>query len=211
MIWALVPLKPTEGSKSRLAGTLSPQQRRGLALAMLEDVLTTLLAAPSVDCVLLLSRDEAGTALARALGADVLHEAAMSLNGALEEGARHAATSGATGLLVVPADLPLLTVADVQILTATPAGLVGSLTIARSLDGGTSALYMRPPLALPFCFGEQSFERHRAAAHSQGLDVHIHSTRNASLDDLDTPADLARLRGLLRGATARLLHSVAFD
>ena len=41
-IWAVVPVKETEGAKQRLAAALSPAQRRTLVLTMLEDVLAAL-------------------------------------------------------------------------------------------------------------------------------------------------------------------------
>ena len=38
-IWAVVPVKEFANAKQRLAGALTPDQRRGLCAAMLEDVL----------------------------------------------------------------------------------------------------------------------------------------------------------------------------
>ena len=41
-VWAAVPVKEFAGAKQRLAPLLTPRQRRELAAAMLEDVLTAL-------------------------------------------------------------------------------------------------------------------------------------------------------------------------
>jgi 2-phospho-L-lactate guanylyltransferase len=41
-MWALLPLKRFSAAKQRLAGVLSPAERRSLVLAMASDVLDTL-------------------------------------------------------------------------------------------------------------------------------------------------------------------------
>jgi 2-phospho-L-lactate/phosphoenolpyruvate guanylyltransferase len=204
MTWAVVPVKPLNGAKSRLAAVLSPVQRRTLMLAMLEDVLSTLLAAPALTRVLLLSRDEHARALAHSFGASLLDDPAHDLNGALEHAARYAVREGAEALLIVPGDLPLLSAADIVALAAPHPDVI----IAPSRDGGTSAMRLRPPDALPFLFGPHSCARHLAAARAHNLLVHTYRAPNATLDDIDTPDDLARLlRHGGHGATARMLRA----
>ncbi len=57
---------------------------------------------------------------------------------------------------------------------------------------GTNALLSRPPDALPFLFGPDSFEAHLQAARARGLDLRI-CERSHLAFDLDTAGDLARL------------------
>ena len=52
---------------------------------------------------------------------------------------------------------------------------------------------MRPPDALPFAFGLDSFEAHLGAARTRGLDVRV-CERSHLAFDLDTAEDLARLK-----------------
>jgi 2-phospho-L-lactate guanylyltransferase len=206
MTWAVVPIKSLTQAKGRLAPRLNAEQRRVLVLAMLEDVLTALRQAPPIHSILLVSADPDALALGLRLGARPLLDEAGSLNGALEQAARHAADAGAESLLVIPGDLPLLSGADITGLLA--GGTARHATIAPSHDGGTSALFLRPPRALPFLFGPDSFRRHLAAAQGQGLSPRVYHAPGPSLDDIDTPADLARLASHNPGgATARLLRS----
>ena len=92
------------------------------------------------------------------------------------------------GALVVPADVPFATPAELQAVIAELAGHSIVLTPATS-DGGTNALAMRTPDLMAPCFGEGSFERHRACARAAGLSLSV--VRAAGLGhDIDRPRDL---------------------
>jgi 2-phospho-L-lactate guanylyltransferase len=93
------------------------------------------------------------------------------------------------GLLVLPADLPLIEAATSGRCSRRPsAGRRSS-----SPDGarfGTNALLLRPPDALPFLFGPDSFEAHLGAARDRDAEVRVCENRHLSFD-LDTVGDLA--------------------
>ena len=72
MIAALVPVKALDQAKGRLAALLSQEERRVLALAMLEDVLRALQAVPRVEHVAGVSPDTDVLARAEKLGAEPL-------------------------------------------------------------------------------------------------------------------------------------------
>ena len=61
MIAALVPAKALDQAKGRLAAILNENERRGLALAMLEDVLRVLRSAEVIESVSVVSPDESVT------------------------------------------------------------------------------------------------------------------------------------------------------
>lgn len=147
-------------------------------------------------CLLVISRDPLVWEAARAAGAHVLAEAGNDLNGALEQGRRYAVGAGVHSLLVLPADLPWLALDDLHALCGL--GEQGDgLVLGPAHDGGTNALHLRLPCDLPFCFGEDSYARHLAAAAHAGLVPAIYDSPTLRFD-LDTPADLAGLRrGLL--------------
>ena len=87
--------------------------------------------------------------------------------------------------MILPADLPLLTLQDLAALCAL--GDTGDgLAIGPAQDGGTNALHLRLPAALPFCFGEDSFAHHMAAAHAAGLTPQIYDSVTLRFD-LDQP------------------------
>ncbi|HLJ65835.1 MAG TPA: 2-phospho-L-lactate guanylyltransferase [Chloroflexota bacterium] len=184
MIAAVIPLKRLSDAKSRLAGRLTGAERMQLARSLLERTVMALHESSVVDRVALVTPEPA---LAGELGLVGLPDRG-GLNASLEEGARWARTTHADALLVLPADLPLLTGDDIR-------AVVGRLTggarvvVAPTRDGGTGALLVAPPGTLPFAFGPGSFDRHCTLARQRGLAV-AEIRREGLALDLDTAADL---------------------
>jgi 2-phospho-L-lactate guanylyltransferase len=196
-IWAVVPVKTFVNAKSRLAPVLGEQERRLLARRLLRHTLEAL-ADASFDRVLVVSRDEDAIGLAHIMGMVGLRERARTLNQALRFAASYAIAQGATSLLVVSADLPLVSSADLVAMKALPD--FHGIVIAPDRAGtGTNALYLSPPNAIHFVFGENSFAKHQAEARAEGLEVRVVQRPGLSFD-LDTPEDLADLPRLSREA-----------
>jgi len=189
-LWAVLPVKDLQHAKQRLAGVLGADERRKLFRAMLEDVLSTLSASESLAGILVVTRDPAAQRLAADYGARVLvepenrgHTAASSF------GAQTLATEGASGMVQVPADIPLLTPADIgallQIHRRAPA-----VTLAPSRDErGSNAVACSPPDVLPLRFGDDSFFPHLRRAQALRIEPQIVRRPGFALD-LDTPDDL---------------------
>jgi 2-phospho-L-lactate guanylyltransferase len=203
-LWAAVPFKGPVGSKRRLAALLSPEERARLSLAMLDGVLEALLGVSVIERVLLL-RPPATADSPRGLPADarltVVDEAAEgysdgrdNLNGTLVQAQALATSGGADALLILPADLPLVTSADLAAML--DAAAMAPIAIAPDrAETGTNALLLTPPMAIGPSFGEGSFQQHRRLAADTGLTIAVVHRPGLALD-LDTPADVARLLAL---------------
>lgn len=204
-IWALIPAKDPARAKSRLAPVRTPAERRDLSVRLLERTVRIAAATPGISHCVVVSASQELLSLARVPGAMPLAEDTVAvsfepgaftggppeqgLNAALQQGARFAQQRGATGVVIVPADLPLLTVEALDaLLHALPDGPGVALAPDRH-NSGTNALLVRPPLALPFLFGLDSLDRHRRAAAERGLRCAIVRHPAFALD-LDTPDDL---------------------
>ncbi len=196
-VFAVVPVKDLWGTKSRLKPVLKPAARAGLTVYMMGRVVAALGEA-GIGRVCVVSPDRVVLSEAQERGATPLLQQSRGLNPALEEGRRWAVGEGASSLLVLPADLPLIEADDVRALLDGPEGTPpeGPLAVI-SPDGaraGTNALLLRPPDALPFAFGPGSYEAHLSSARERGVDVRVREIPHLAFD-LDTVDDLAHLEG----------------
>ncbi len=192
MIAALVPVKRLQEAKGRLAELLTGDERRRLALAMLEDVLRVLQAVPRIDRTAVVSPDPDALSRAEELGAAPLPEPPLcrGVNQALTHAAAVLAEQGADVLLVVAADLPTALPADIEaILEVLPAR---GIAVNPTDDRGTGALALRPPDVVTFRYGRHSSVLHKREAVARGLPARVLHL-DPLTHDVDEPNDLAAL------------------
>lgn len=200
--WAIVPVKPMRRAKSRLSSVLGAEERLALSREMLNRVLEALAGVSGIERTLLVSRDTEAMALARHHGARTLSERPpIDLNQALQQATRAAVGSGASAVLVVPADLPLVTVEDLQELVALSASPPVVVLAPDRRREGTNALLASPAGLIEYAFGPSSFDRHRASALTAGARVQVCDRPGLALD-LDLPEDLALFREASGGKAA---------
>lgn len=206
-IWAVVPVKQFALTKQRLAPLLSRAEREGLACAMLEDVLSALQQSPSLAGTLVITADCAAAAIARAAGAFVLSDADNAgMTAAVSAAAEYLSTSGRHGMMVIPADVPLITWTDVETMVSAHRDAPSVTLVPAACDGGTNALVCSPPRVIPFSFGEDSCARHQQAARAAGIEPRIFPLECLARD-MDRPDDLA---ALLRTRTHAYLNAAGF-
>ena len=201
-LWVTIPAKPLDEGKSRLASTLTGQERHGLARRLLARTLGVVLSVPGLAGVLVVSRDTEILALAEEYGALALVEklvkkrngAAISgekewgLNQAVVQAADFAWHEKGDALLFLPTDLPLLQTEDIHALVKAWDLRENCVVIAPSHDGGTNALLLAPPNAIAPAFGVESFARHIRLAEEKGLAVAIVESEGLAWD-VDTPEE----------------------
>lgn len=193
MISALVPAKSLDQAKGRLASLLSEDERRQLALAMLEDVVRALQAVPNIDAVTVISPDSEVLKKAVNLNATGLEEppSVRGINQALGFGVNSLAAEGTDTLLIVLADVPAITPADIEaVLAGLPEGK--GVAISPSAARGTSILALRPPDVIPLRFGQNSFPAHKREVMARGLHAKVVRVDSVA-HDIDEPEDLREL------------------
>lgn len=197
-MWAIVPVKPLSLAKSRLAQVLSDAAREALVQQMLEHTLQILREyRPSLDGTLVVTSDPRVLSLAvRHAAVPLAETGGDGLNAALAQAIGEAGRRHAQGILVVPADLPMLSaIALREVLDQLPRA-PGVVLVPDRRDEGTNALALRPCDVIEPAFGAGSFHRHWAAARKRN--AHIVIVRNAELAlDVDTPEDLEQARHIL--------------
>lgn len=184
-MFTVIPAKPFNQAKTRLSPILSSDQRVGLSRRLLR---RTIELARQLGEVVVISRDSAVRRVAKQSGAWALVEGGGDLNSALRQAAQWVATRHAGPVLILPADLPLVTPTDLRqiVKLSRPAP---SLVIAPCHRGsGTNALVINPPGLIEFRFGPDSFARHLQAARAAGIEPAVYRSPSTAFD-LDVPED----------------------
>ena len=168
-------------------------------MGMLRRTVAAALATPGVIEVVVVSPDPEALAVAEAGGARPLLQRSRGLNPAFQE-ARGVATGDR--LLLLPADLPAITSADVAtVLAAGDAAGTPSVVLAPDRHRrGTNALLLDPPDAIDPAFGGDSRVGHAWLAES--ADARFVELTGVLELDLDTPEDLL----LAESAIAEGIH-----
>ena len=189
-LWVIVPVKNLQHAKQRLAGVLSGAERHALFRAMLEDVLSALSECRALAGVALVTGDREAMLLAARYGARVLEEQENRGHTAASSfGACRLAQEGVAGMLQLPADIPLVTAADVDALLEAH-GSAPAVTLAPSRDErGSNAVACSPADVLSLRFGDDSYFPHLERARALGIEPAIVQRPGLALD-VDTPDDL---------------------
>ncbi len=189
-IWTIIPVKPLRLAKSRLAGVLSPEERQMFAEAMLRHVLSVVNSVPQVAGTLVISRDNHALALAREYGAKTVQESGSpELNAALMRATSIIASWRSSAVLILPADLPLITTEDVVGIINASEGMDSVVLATDRNKDGTNALFVRPPGLIDYAYGEGSFRRHAMLARDAGATVNVYESPRL-LQDIDLPEDI---------------------
>jgi 2-phospho-L-lactate/phosphoenolpyruvate guanylyltransferase len=190
---AIVPVKALDRAKRRLSPVLPDAARQQLVLTMLEDVLAAIAGVEGNDRAIVVTPDIRVSALVEARGAMVVPEpAAGDLNAAVATGVAYAAARGFGQALILPADVPLSTPAELDALFQSRGGRPG-VTLAPAHDGnGTNGLLLMPPGTIVPCYGPGSYVQHLSQAMARRVDVNVVHLAGLARD-IDEPADLAAL------------------
>ena len=218
-LWTVLPVKAWAEAKRRLSPVLSGEERQELARSMLDDLLGAIGGASRIDGVLAVTSDRVASQYLERAGCEILPEPRRGLNRALGTAAEELKGRGASTMLVLPIDLPLVTARDLDALCAhhresrnEGAGdraARATVTVAPDrFRSGTNALVCSPPGCIPFRFGDGSFHAHLREAERSGAAASSLDLDGLSLD-VDHPDDLAELlRRDSSSRSARFLNAI---
>jgi 2-phospho-L-lactate/phosphoenolpyruvate guanylyltransferase len=207
VIFALLPVKSPKNAKQRLNGFLPAAHRETLARLMYEHTIAALFRARGIDRVVVVTSDNDIAEHARGAGALVFVETQQSSHSlSADRACLRALELGATTVLLVPIDVPLVTAQDFSRLAA--AARPGVVVVPSSDGTGTNALVRTPPDVIESCFGPDSFRAHLEQASRKGVTAEVLRLPGLMLD-IDTPGDVAELMELApENRVASFLRSV---
>lgn len=209
----LLPVKDLRNAKKRLADMLTPEERFGLARAMLSDTIRAIQQVRNAEKIFVITNYQPVLDAAKKNGWEILREdRQISESDSVDAASKICEDRGVRALLRLPLDLPLIRTSDIEELLAidykSPA-----VAIVPSRDGtGTNALLRTPPTLFPSHFGEGSFAKHLAEAKNAGAQIFVR--RNPRLEiDIDDESDLRALlqHDLTCTETNRWLRETGLD
>jgi 2-phospho-L-lactate guanylyltransferase len=191
VICVVVPIKAFTSAKSRLSDKLDPDRRACLAQAAADRVLRAVADCPLVELRLAVVDTDLAARMALHRNFEVLQRPdLLGQSAAVGAGFSAAIKRGATNILTVSADIPLVRPKDIdEILRPRPPVLV----MVSDREGlGTNAMRLDPAIDLHFHFGPDSLAMHKREAAALRLPVKVIDNRRVRLD-IDTPDDIDAL------------------
>src|SRR3954452_10418641 len=178
--------------KTRLSSVLGTEERKTLLRGVANRVVAAAVDSGRIETVLVVSPEVETLAWAAGFGPAVVAvpqpEHRASLNGAIDAGRAWALDQGASAVVSLFADLPLIAPDDIRGLVARTEPVVLG---ADRRGEGTNALLLRLAGRGPeftFAFGDGSLAKHLAEAQRLGLNAALHDALGIAFD-LDTPDD----------------------
>jgi 2-phospho-L-lactate guanylyltransferase len=207
-VWAIIPVKPLANAKSRLASVLAPGMRQQLAEQMLRHVLGVTTCVPGLAGVLVVSRDPKALVIAREHGAKTVQESGQpELNAALLRATSLIAKWRGSGVLILPADLPLVQPQDLSAMLTMSRELYSLVIATDRNEDGTNAMLVKPPGLIEYAYGMGSYTRHIDLAKAVGARVHIYQNERLMLD-IDVPEDLETYMHMMNGHSGSIAQAI---
>jgi 2-phospho-L-lactate guanylyltransferase len=193
-LWAIIPIKPLRRGKSRLAGSMTSEEREFLNQKLLIRTVQCLERIPKIDQIAVISHDPSALHISRELGVKTIQETRNTeINNALRKATQAIMASNASKLLIVPADLPLILPEDISDLLSKSNYDEEIIISPDNKMCGTNALFVNPIGILDYEFGLWSFRKHIEQAQRKKIHVEIYNNDRIAFD-LDLPEDLEFLR-----------------
>ena len=190
MIVAVIPVKELTRGKQRLQPMLTAQERHLLSKTMLEDVLSVVAISPLFTRVMVITSDSEAAGLARRRGAGIIKEARqIRQSQSVSAAAAICRQMGADAMLTLPLDVPRITADDLARIVEKGTSSPGIVLVPSRDHLGTNALLARPPEAIPFRFGFDSFQAHKREAETRSFPCEVCELPNVALD-IDEIEDL---------------------
>ena len=154
-------------------------------------MLSVLANVPELSGIAVVTLDPSIATLAGKYGAQVFADGAGDGHArAVNAAAARLDGAGCGAILVLPADIPLITASEISTVIAAHRA-APALTIVQAHDGrGSNAVMVSPPCAVPFAFGENSFSGYVENARRRGIEPTILTLPGIRFD-IDNAADLA--------------------
>jgi 2-phospho-L-lactate guanylyltransferase len=199
MRYILIPVKDLSCAKQRLAQLLTQEERTRLAWIMLETTFAAATGVRNADRLAVVTLYRPAISLAEKYGMEVISETAQTSESAsVDFGSHELKKRGASSVLRLPIDLPLIKTEDIEAILSYGKAR-RHVVIVPSRDGsGTNAILRNPPDLFPSHFGPGSFGKHLQEAEKAKAECEVIHLPRVALD-IDDPEDVKEMMEQGRG------------
>ncbi len=193
MKFVIVPVKDLSKAKERLSSLLPQNIRTELAYVMLDDVLSALKESKLADRKFVVTLDTKAIEIAKSMGIEIIMETEQNGESAsVDYASQIAKNMGATSVLVIPGDAPLITSEDIDFVLEKEKKESSIIFVPARDEYGTNAILRKPPDAIKSMFGDDSFNKHKYEADKNSIPYESCENSRIGLD-IDRPEDLKEL------------------
>ena len=183
-IYAIVPVKSLDHSKSRLATILNNSERCELSNLLLHNTVVCLEKISEISEILVVASDRRVEQIVKNYNAKFIKEEKDNgVNSAVAIADHYSLEHGADSTLVIPQDLPLLRPNDISIICKEGEIYKKCVLICPSLRfDGTNALLRKPVLSMGTAYDNHSFAMHLRTARDLGAVTKIFLFQSIMID-----------------------------
>ncbi|NVM54189.1 MAG: 2-phospho-L-lactate guanylyltransferase [Candidatus Helarchaeota archaeon] len=214
MHYTIIPIKSLANGKRRLESFLPPSERRKLILALLKDVLASTTTSKLSDKTLLVTPDSEIIKITQNWNFPKLEylfePIAQGTNQAVQFALDWCQNKPISSILIIPADIPLITSNDIDELLQLGKSEFSIILIPSQRKDGTNAFYQSPPNLVQVWYGANSFQKNLTLISQRQIPYKILENPAFALD-IDIKEDLEKLQQLEeKSATSQFMKTLNF-
>lgn len=192
-IAAVIPMKSLHSAKSRLSNILTAQQRKNLAMYLLNTTIKELKESNFISEIVIVSSDEAVKNYSSLNNLTFVKDSDKGVNEAVILADKYCVDNGINANIVIPQDLPFISVKEIDEICTISNKYHKCIIICPSKRfDGTNILFRKPPGVIKTHYDNNSYMNHLKEASK--FKIPIESLDIVKLRfDLDTKEDLLEL------------------
>jgi 2-phospho-L-lactate guanylyltransferase len=192
-IAAVIPMKKLHLAKSRLSNILSPQQRKNLAMYLLDATIKEIKKSCIISEIIIVSNDKAVKNYSCLNNLKFIKDSEEGVNKAVILADNYCIDNGIDANIVIPHDLPFISAKEIDKICTMSNKYHKCIIICPSKRfDGTNILFRKPPDVIKTHYDDNSYMNHLKEAYK--FKIPIESLDIVKLRfDLDTKEDLLEL------------------
>src|SRR5688572_24730669 len=192
-IAAVIPMKSLHSAKSRLSNILTAQQRKNLAMYLLDATIKELKKSNFISEIIIVSNDKALKQYSCINNLKFIKDSDEGVNQAVILADKYCIDNGINATIVIPQDLPFISAKEIDEICTISNKYHKCIIICPSKRfDGTNVLFRKPPDVIKTFYDDNSYINHLKEARKFNIPIESLDLDKLKLD-IDTKEDLIEL------------------